>query len=524
MSARRTDMHRLQELIRLHRLGRSHRQIARQLRMGRDTIREYAAAFSRAELLDGPPDELPARASLQAVVNEHATTTDPPQQTSSIERWRPKIEELLEKGATPTPIHDHLRLHEPDYAGSLSAVKRLCLRLKRERGPRPTDVAIPVETAAGEIAQVDFGYTGRRYDPVQGVLRKSWVFVMTLGFSRHMFCALVFDQKIRTWLDLHVRAFEFFGGVPRVIVPDNLKAAVVRAAFAVDDEVVLHRSYRELARHYGFQIDPTPPRAPQKKGKVERGVRYVKSSFFSTWDSVDLETDDRELQRWNREIAAKRRHGTTGRVPLEAFEAQEREALLLLPAKRWEPVVWKKAKLHRDSHIQVDGAFYSAPWRFLKQELWVRCTPSSVAIHHGEERLWTHARVPRGQRRTIESHLPEHRRDRRHRGHDYWIQRAGVIGPEVQRLVEAIFGADDVLSHLRRVQAVVTHLEGFPKSRARAAALRALHFGSLEYRAIKNILAKGLDLQPLPDGHSRAWSQGSRFARRPQEALLFHKE
>ena len=517
-------MHRLQELIRLHRLGRSHRQIARQLRMGRDTIRDYATAFSKAGLLEGPADALPARSVLQAAVAEQVATTDPPQQMSSIERWRPRIEALLEKGATPTPIHDHLRLHEPDYQGSLSAVKRLCLRIRRERGPQATEVAIPVETAPGEIAQVDFGYAGRRYDPVQGVLRKSWVFVMTLGFSRHMFCALVFDQKTPTWLGLHVRAFEHLGGVPRVIVPDNLKAAVVRAAFGADDEVVIHRSYRELARHYGFQIDPTPPRSPQKKGKVERGVRYVKSNFFPTWESVDLETDDCELQRWNREIAAQRRHGTTGRVPLELFENEERKALLALPSKRWEPVVWKKAKLHRDSHIQVDGAFYSAPWRFLKKELWVRTTPHAVAIYHGEEHLWTHARAPRGQRRTVETHLPEHRRDLRHRSHAYWIQRARAIGPEVQSLAEAIFGADDVLSHLRRVQAVVTHLESFPKSRARAAAQRALHFGSLEYRAVKSILAKGLDLQPLPDGRSRAWSQGARFARRPQEALLFQKE
>jgi len=132
------------------------------------------------------------------------------------------------------------------------------------------------------------------------------------------------------------------GGVPRVIVPDNLKAAVIRAAFGVDDEPVLNRSYRELARHFGFRIDPTPPRSPEKKGKVERGGGYVKGNFLKTNDSVDIHVDRRALALWLSEIAAKRRHATTGRPPVELFE-EEREALLPLPAKRWEPVVWKNA-------------------------------------------------------------------------------------------------------------------------------------------------------------------------------------
>ncbi len=156
-------------------------------------------------------------------------------------------------------------------------------------------MAIRVETAPGEVAQVDFGYAGLRYDPERGVLRKCWVFVMTLGFSRDVFCDLVFDQKIGTWLELHVRAFEYFGGVPRVLIPDNLKAAVIRASFSVDSDPALNRSYRELARHYGFRIDPTPPRAPEKKGKVESSVKYVRRNFLDTWETVDVNEDRRQL-------------------------------------------------------------------------------------------------------------------------------------------------------------------------------------------------------------------------------------
>ena len=371
---------------------------------------------------------------------------------------------------------------------------------------------------------MDFGYAGRRYDPTRGVLRKCWLFVMTLGFSRRVFCDLVFDQKIETWVDLHIQAYEYFGGVPRVIVPDNLKAAVIRAAFGVGDEIVLNRTYRELARHYGFQVDPTPVRSPEKKGKVERDVRYVKGNFLATWESVDIDEDRRALRRWVAEIADKRRHGTTGRVPAALFEEGERDALLPMPEKRWEKVVWKKAKLHRDSHVQVDASFYSAPWRYLHRDLWVRCTPFVVAIHHEDELLWTHSRVARGKRSTVEEHLPEHRRDLRHRSREYWIGRSQKLGQDVTCLAEMIFDADDVLLQLRKVQQIVTLLEKYPVDRARATARRAIHFRCLEYSNIKNILTKALDLEPLVEESSRNWSNGSRFARKPTEFLFPQEE
>lgn len=526
MGARRTDMHRLQEMVRLHRMGASSREIARQLRMGRDTIRCYLRGLRRAGLLDGAAEDLPALSELRAGVGEHAPAKSAAAHVSTLDSWRETITRLHRvKGAGPTAIHDWLRLNDPEYQGSLSAVKRLCQRLDREEGPKPTDVAIPVETVPGDVAQVDFVYAGKRYDPERGVLRKTWLFVMTLGFSRMMFCDLVFDQKIDTWVRLHVDAFEFFGGVPRVIVPDNLKAAVIRAAFGVDGDPTLNRTYRELARHFEFKIDPTPPRDPRKKGKVERDGGYVKRNFLRTHDSVDMVHDRKALRRWVTEIAAKRRHGTTGRQPAELFEEGERDALLPLPKTRWELVVWKTATLHSDSHVQVDGAFYSAPWRFLHQKLWVRCTMESVAIHHEDELLWTHRRVLPGKRSTVEHHLPEHRRDLRHRSREYWIRKASAIGKEVAQLAERIFDSDDVLYQLRKVQAVVTLLEGYPRKRAQRTALRALHFGCLEYRTIKNILVKGLDLEPLPEEQEeRAWARRSRFARLPTDTLIAAKE
>src|SRR5690606_10118969 len=131
-------------------------------------------------------------------------------------------------------------------------------------------------------AQVDFGAVGKLSDPREMAFRKAYVYIMVLGHSRHQFARIVFDQKLETWLSLHAEAFKWFGGVPEVIVPDNLKAAVLRAAFDATTEPILNRSYRELARHFGFKIDPTPAYSPEKKGKVEAGVRYFKRNFMTT--------------------------------------------------------------------------------------------------------------------------------------------------------------------------------------------------------------------------------------------------
>jgi hypothetical protein len=153
----------------------------------------------------------------------------------------------VRKGAGPQAIHDRIRQEHPEFNGSVSAVKRLCRSIRRARGVRPEDVAIPLETEPGQEAQVDFGYVGQLYDPVEGRLRKAYVFVMVLSHSRHQFVRICFDQKVETWLLLHMGAFEHFGGVPAVVVPDNLKSAVIRAAFTPSEPTTLNRSYRELA-------------------------------------------------------------------------------------------------------------------------------------------------------------------------------------------------------------------------------------------------------------------------------------
>lgn len=507
-------MHRLQELVRLHRMGVGDREVARMLGMGPNTERTYRQALARAMLLDGEPEQIPELEVLKAAVETHVPPKRPPQQTSSVLEWRPEIERLLDKGLRPKAIFDRLRLEQPDFGGSYAAVKRLTWTIARERGVQPDEVAIPVETDAGDVAQVDFGYAGHLWDPDAKMLRRAWVFVMVLGYSRHLFAQIVFDQRTETWIRLHIEAFRFLGGVPRTIVPDNLRAAVVRAAFAVDDDSELNRSYRELARHYGFQIDPTPPRAPKKKGKVESSVKYVKHNALAGREGEDVMQVRAILARWIVEVAGVRVHGTTGKKPIEVFEAEERGRLLPLPTRPYELVVWKRCTVHGDSHVEFDGRLYSVPWKLVRQSVWARASHASVVVYHDDEVVARHERRGASWRSTRDEHLPEERAALRHRRRDFWEERAAALGTDVGAFVRSMFDADDVLSQLRKVQAVVTHLEKFPPERAQAACRRATFFGATSYQAVRDILRRGLDLEPLPASSAQApttWSP--RFAR-----------
>jgi len=506
-------MDRLRELVRLHRKGTAVREVTRLLQMSPNTERSWRNTLDKAGLLRGDVNELPELEVLRVTVGRERGKP-PIQERSSVEKWRAEIEKQQKKGVGPTAIHQVLCEENIDFEGSVSAVKRLYASILRGRGPRAEDVAIPVVTAAGQVAQVDFGYVGKLLDPLTGRRRKAWVFVVVLGCSRHMFAKVVFDQSTSTWLQLHREAFEHFGGVPAVVVPDNLKAAVIRAAFAVDDLSVLNRAYRELARHYDFIIDPAPPRAPEKKGKVESGVKYVKGSFFKPREFVDIVDANKRLHSWVMGVAGARRHGTTSRKPLEVFHDIERSELKSLPSHAWTDVEWRELKVGRNTHVGFDARFWSVPWPNIGAQVLVRATPTSVEIYRDDSRIATHSRSGVELWSTKDEHLPEGRKDLRHRDRRYWEERADVLGEEVGAYIREVLDADSVQQPLRRVAAILRALETVPAERARAAAVRASYFGMLKAAGVKRILREGLDLQPLPTGAmSPGWAKQPAFAR-----------
>jgi transposase len=491
----RKDMHDLQELVRLHRLGTPTRDAARALNMSRNTLRLYKERLREAGLLEGAPDGLPSLEQLSEAVPQRV----PPQQRSSAADWTVRIAELVAAGHEPGAIFQRLQVEEPGFSASYDAVKRHCRRLREKAPPRAEDVVIRVETPPGEVGQIDFGYVGEVVDPASGEARRAWVFVMVLGHSRHLFARVVFDQSVRTWIDCHVRAFAFFGGAPRVLVPDNLKAAVIRAAFGAENDPEAQRDYRELARFFGFRIEPTPPRAPQKKGKVESAVHYVCRYLATRRADADVDAVNADLARWNTDVAAQRVHGTTRRVPLRVFEEEERAALLRLPAARFEPVTWRRAKVHPDAHVLFERRWYSVPWKHLGQEAWVRATPSEVEVFVDDRKVTAHPRQGPGLRSTLQHHLPEHRRDLAERSPGVWRARAEALGPEVAAWVDEQLGADAAVSALRRVQAVVLFLEDLPTGRADGVCRRARAYGLRRLSELKHVVAARLDLADLPD-------------------------
>lgn len=515
-------MHRLQELVRLHRLGDGPREVARKLQLSPNTERMYRKAFIAADVLSGSPEDLPTLEVLQNIVDKHRKERPLHKPVSSIERWRAHVKALHDGGAGPKAIFDRLRLEHEAFAGSLSAVKRMVASIKREQGPQAEDIAIPILTQPGEVAQVDFGDVGKLWDPQSKKTRKAYVFVITLSYSRHMFARVVFDQKVDTWLRLHAEAFDFFGGVPRVVVPDNLKSAVLRAAFDVRTEPVLNQSYRDFARHFGFKVDPTPPYNPEKKGKVENSVKYIKGNFFKTiGEERNVDALNKWLEKWILDIAGQRYHGTTHRKPVEHFAQGEQACLLSLPNVKWENISWRACTVHRDACVLVEKARYSVPWRLVGRKLRVLVSEFSIQVYWNNTRVATHRRVSAGEKSILLAHLPEERGEHGRRDQGYWLERAEAIGQDTRRYIQELFASDEVLEQMTKAQSIVRFLDKFPPERANAACARASYWGNYSYAAIKRILEKGLDLEPQPavkiTGPEAA--QASKYARTALELL-----
>jgi hypothetical protein len=243
----------------------------------------------------------------------------------------------------------------------------------------------------------------------------------------------------------------------------------------------------------------------------------VKSNFFTPRALEDADEAQTELTRWRFEIAGQRDHGTTHRKPIEVFREEEQEVLAPLPARPYVPVVWKTATVHTNCHLVFERREYSVPWHLVGKRLWVRATPESVCVYADDVRVATHDRRGKGPRSTVETHLPEHRRDLRHRSRDHWIARARLMGDAVEAYVAEVFGAEDVLSRLRVVQAIVTLLEKHPVERAIATCQRARFFGNHTYAGVRDILRQGLDFEPLPQRLPTTSSSGHRprFTRVP---------
>jgi transposase len=477
----------LRELIHRVRLGQSDRAIARDLNISRLTARKYRELAQTAGFLD-PAQPLP---DAQTLTQTLGPVPKPPHNPSSVEPYRQTVSELLEQGVEMMTIFDRLSQNH-GYTGSYSSIRRFVHHLR----PPNKNAVVRVHTAPGEEAQVDFGSAGTFLEPICSKPRQAYVFVMTLCFSRHQYAEIVFDQKIPTWLALHRRAFESFGGVPAKIVLDNLKAAVLQASL---HDPVLGEAYRRLAQHYGFVVSPARPATPEHKGKVESGIHFVKRSFLAGQQFADLREANQKLALWVKQRAGTREHGTTHQAPLVLFQTLERQRLLPLPEEPFDLTETKLVKVHPDCHVVIDGSYYSVPYRHIGETLDSYVFERVVQLFCGTVLIATHPRATnKGEWHTRLDHYPQGKAAFLEKTPAYCREWARRIGPATLEVVENLL-AERPLDRLRSVQAILRLAETVGGKRLEAACERALFYGDGRYRRIKDILNAALDQEPLPE-------------------------
>jgi hypothetical protein len=369
-------------------------------------------------------------------------------------------------------------------------------RYIHEYFPAKPTISMMLPTVPGSQAQVDFGYVGLMKDANDGKHRKTYAFIMTLSHSRHRFVYFVFHQNTATWIDCHQRAFQFFGGVPRTILLDNLKAGVIKPDIY---DPIINKAYAECERYYGFVADPAKVRTPEHKGKVERSVTIVKQQVIAGRNFAHINEANTHARNWAVNEIAARVTRTTGETPQERFLRDEKATLLPLPLSCFECPIWSEVKVGRDQHACFLGSFYSLPAVYVEQTLFVRATPTLVQFYEGTRCVKTHCRAKnKGEWVTSKEDL--------HAGAQYFLNNtpqsclaeAALHGEETYKFISILL-ENPSTTRLRKARAIFHLASLYGSERLNAACYRALFFGNTEYKTLGNILQKNLDLQALND-------------------------
>ncbi len=492
MARRRIDVADVKEILVHWDAGVGVSTIARTLGYSRPTVRKYIRAAQYAGVVRGSRHhsetqwERLAQAALAQVAQQRA----PGAAAAEVAAFHDYLAHRV-GSMHLTVLHQRLR-DEHGLRASWGTFYRYvrrhwpeCLR----SAPRAT--VYLDDPPPGSEAQVDFFYVGSWFDPEAQRTRRLYAFLMTLSYSRHQFLYPVLAEDTAAWLEAHVAAFSFFGGVPQRMVPDNLTAGI-RKADRYDPR--LTRAYGELARYYGCLIDPSRVAHPKDKPRVERGVSYARESFFRGREFTSLVEMRAAAVRWSREVAGQRIHGTTGRQPLVVFQQEEQRALLPLPPQPWQPVCWTSAVVHADCHLQVQGVRYSVPHPYVGQRLEVRLSPQTVEIYAGPTLVTTHLRAQQGRVTRLE-HYPEGAQAFLRMTPEACLAQAHAIGPATTTLIRELLDLP-VRYRLREAQAVLRLADTFAE-RLEAACQRALAVGDGRYRTVRGILERGTDRMAL---------------------------
>jgi transposase len=483
------------DILRRARAGDSIRRTARSTGLDRKTISNYLRLAAEhgfsADTADDQLDDI-ALAVFRAVHGIGDRSGAPHGAAAPLTPHREMIGDWLEKdGLTLTKAH--IKLGRMGVAVTYSTLYRYAREEFGFGGPKVT--VRMAETLPGEVAQVDFGQMGLVYDPESGRRRKLHALVVTLVYSRHQYVYLTHRQDLDALIAGIEEAWEFFGGVARRLVLDNMKVAVVKADRY---EPVFNKTFQEYSQHRGFIIDPAPVRHPEAKGCVENQVKYVRGNFFAGEEFTDRDHAQRAAVTWCRTIAGLRLHGTTRKRPLVVFEQEEQKTLLPVSSERFDVPVFADCTVHRDHHIQFQRAIYSLPTQYIGREVFVRGDSALVRIYYQQQLIRTHPKKKPGERSTIYEDYPQQKSAYAMRDVNYYIRTARDKGEQQGAFMAELLAGDVPWAYLRQAQSLLRLNDKYGSARVEAACARALNFGLMNVKRVEGIIKQAMEREALP--------------------------
>lgn len=513
---REVPMVEVREVLRLWLMGHGLREIARLVQVDRKTVRRYVAAGAAAGLTQeagGVSDEV-----LGAVVAQlrPGSPGGRGEGWAELEGQRAFLVEKLEAGLRLTKVRDLLQRRGIDVP--YRTLHRFCVA-ELGFGRRRETVRV-ADGEPGHELQVDFerlGLVGRRSGPrrlVRGM-------VFTACFSRHQFCWPTYGESLAEVIEGFEEAWSYFGGVFRVVIPDNLKA-IVLAADPLHPR--LNPAFLEYAQDRGFVIDPARVRSPRDKPRVERAVPYCRESGFAGEDFADLEEARRGMRRWCLEVAGTRIHGTTQRRPLEHFQEAEQPHLLPVSPARYEVPIYARPKVHRDHHIEVAKALYSVPGGHLGEQVEVRADSRLVRIFHRGRLLREHPRKPPGGRSTYAEDLPQEKRGYAMRDLEYLRRVAADHGDQIGVYATRLLDNPLPWTRMRQVYRLLGLVRRFGAKRVEQACRRTLELEVVDVTRVARMLEQALEHERTASGVQMGLVLRPRFARDPAEFAISKRE
>lgn len=491
MAAERLSMRTIKEVLRLKWEQKlSTQQVAQSCNIARSTVREYESRATQAGLswpIAPDLDDARLEALLFPSSERGRSVQRDPLDMAAIHR------ELARKSVTLRLLWLEYKAANPDgYQYS-----QYCLLYRQWRGR--LDVSLRQSHRAGERLFVDYaGQTIPVTDHLTGEPREAFLFVATLGASSYTFAWASLSRELPSWIEAHVQAFRFFGGVPEIIVPDNLKTGVTKPCYY---EPEINPTYHKMACHYGTVIIPTRVVKPKDKAKVESAVlvaeRWILAAlrnhtFFSI-EEVNRaiarkleELNDRKFQKMD----ASRR---------SLYETIDRAALKPLPSTPYEYAECKKARVSIDYHVAVDEHFYSVPYKLAREQVEVWLTTSTVEVLFKNGRVASHQRsYEKYQYTTLTEHMP-----RSHQKYLEWtpsriIHWAAQNGPKTGALVACIMeNRRHPEQGFRSCLGIMRLVKRYSSERVEAACGRALHIKAYSYKSVESILKTNLDKEAI---------------------------